>query len=134
MRARIAAHSLHVQHDSRKLTAPARKALSESFERKVDPDGVLDARERRRRAEHARKAHYTAMALKSAQVRRQRKAGTGRAERTVGLSKGPSNPPRYQLLCQAERHEGRLGRRSHALLGGDDTSCRRGLTHCRRSL
>ncbi len=39
MRARIAAHSLHAQHDSRELTAPARKAFMDSFERKVDPDG-----------------------------------------------------------------------------------------------
>ncbi len=73
MRARIAAHSLHAQRDSRELTAPARKAFADSFERKVDPDGVLEPAERRRRAEHARKAHYTAMALKSAQVRRRRR-------------------------------------------------------------
>lgn len=79
MRARIAAHSLHAQHDSREITAPARQAFMDSFERNVDPEGVLDPAERRRRAEHARKAHFTAMALKSSEVRRQRKAGAGRS-------------------------------------------------------
>lgn len=58
MRARIAAHSLHARYDSRELTAPARKAFMDSFERK---------------------AHYTAMALKSAQVRRWRNASSDRA-------------------------------------------------------
>lgn len=73
MQARIAAHSLHAQYDSRELTAAGRKAFMDSFERKVDPEGVLDPAERRRRADHARKAHFTAMALKSAQARRQRR-------------------------------------------------------------
>lgn len=80
MRARIAAHSLHAMYDSRELTAPARQAFRDSFERKVDPEGVLDPQERRRRADHARKAHYTAMALKSAQVRRQRREQADRSD------------------------------------------------------
>lgn len=40
------------------------------FEREVDPDGVLDEEERARRADHARRAHFTALAYKSAKVRR----------------------------------------------------------------
>lgn len=57
-------------------TAPGRAAFDERFERQVDPDGVLDAQERARRAEHARKAHFARMALRSAESRR--KAGEAR--------------------------------------------------------
>lgn len=53
-------------------TAPARRALEEKFERLADPDGVLSPGERAKRAESLRKAHYTRMALKSAQARRRR--------------------------------------------------------------
>jgi hypothetical protein len=49
--------------------APARAAFLDRFEREVDPAGVLDPAERARRAEHAKKAHFLRLALKSAQVR-----------------------------------------------------------------
>jgi hypothetical protein len=42
------------------------------FDLEVDPDGVLDPDERARRAAHARKAYFTALALKSAVARRRR--------------------------------------------------------------
>lgn len=68
---RIAAHSKWADTTDRSAaTAPARQAFIERFERQVDPDGTLDPRERAVRAEHARKAHYTRLALKSAQSRR----------------------------------------------------------------
>jgi hypothetical protein len=67
---RIGAHRLHATHDSREVTAPARAAFRDSFEREVDPDFVLPEAERKRRAAHARKAHYARLALKSAEVRR----------------------------------------------------------------
>lgn len=73
MRARLAAHSLHAQHDSRELTEKARAASPGSityWERKVDPDGALPEVERRRRAEHAKQAHFTRLALASAKARR----------------------------------------------------------------
>ena len=54
-------------------TAPARRAALERFEREVDPERVLPPVERARRAEHAKKAYFLRLALKSAQVRR--KAG-----------------------------------------------------------
>ena len=54
---------------------PAQQAFWSKFERDVDPDGVLDPAERMRRAEMARNAHFTKLALKSAQVRRRRAAG-----------------------------------------------------------
>jgi len=53
-------------------TAPARAAFLDRFERAVDPEGALPPRERRRRAEHARKAYFARLALKSAQARRRR--------------------------------------------------------------
>jgi hypothetical protein len=74
LRARLAAHSLHAQCDSRELTAPARTAFLAGFELQVDPDGKLDPPERARRARHARKAHFTGLALKSAKARAARKA------------------------------------------------------------
>lgn len=71
LRSRLAAHELHARvSDPSAHTAPARKAFLKSFELQVDPDGVLPAPERKRRAEHARKAYFTRLALKSARARR----------------------------------------------------------------
>jgi hypothetical protein len=71
LRARIAAHSLHARvQDPSAHTAPARKASWERFERQVDPHGTLPPAERARRADHARKAYFSAMALRSVQARR----------------------------------------------------------------
>ena len=75
LRSRLAAQTLHSKYDSRELTAPARKAFLQRFEDEVDPTGELPEAERIRRAEHARKAYFTRLALKSAQARRQRAAG-----------------------------------------------------------
>ena len=69
---RIGAHTLHASHDPRETTRAARAAFLDTFERQADPDGVLDSQERSRRAAHLRKAHFTRLALRSAQVRRQR--------------------------------------------------------------
>ena len=75
LRGRLAAHSLHARiADPVAHTAPARKAALERFERQVDPDGSLPPAERARRAEHARKAYFLGLALKSAQARRKRAA------------------------------------------------------------
>lgn len=63
-RARHAAHAMHAKHDSRKTTAAARRVFLAGFETQVDPDGVLPAPERARRAEHARKAHFMGMRAK----------------------------------------------------------------------
>jgi hypothetical protein len=71
LRARLAAHSLHAHVlDPTAHTAPARKAFLDRFEREVDPDGVLSPPDRARRAEHARKAYFTRLALASAKARR----------------------------------------------------------------
>lgn len=73
LRGRLGAHTVHARYDSRQLTAKARKSFLESFEREVDPEGILPPKERARRAAHARKAYFTKLALKSAQARRNRK-------------------------------------------------------------
>src|SRR5215213_4976250 len=73
-RGRIGAHMLHSRHDSRETTAKARATFLEQFECEVDPDGTLSPEERRRRAEHARKAHFTRLARLSAAARRKDRA------------------------------------------------------------
>jgi hypothetical protein len=74
LRARIGAHSLHSQRNAKELTAPARRAFLDRFEREVDPKGVLSPTERSRRADHARKSYMMRLALRSAKARRKRKA------------------------------------------------------------
>lgn len=72
LRARLAAHSKWATHDPLEGTAKARAAFLNRFEQEVDPTGALDPAERRRRAEHARKAYFARLALKSAQARRRK--------------------------------------------------------------
>jgi hypothetical protein len=75
IRARLAAHAMHAQHDARQTTANGRAAFLTRFEAEVDPDGTLEPGERRRRAEHARRAYFTRLALASAKARRTRRQG-----------------------------------------------------------
>lgn len=72
-RAYYAAHVRWSRQDPVEGTAKARQAALDRFERQVDPDGVLAPAERARRAEHARKAYFTRLALRSAQARRARR-------------------------------------------------------------
>jgi len=72
LRGRLGAHKLHATHDSRELTKNARAAFLERFEHEVDPDRQLPELERQRRAEHARKAYFTRLALASVRARRTR--------------------------------------------------------------
>ncbi len=67
LRARLGAYSLHAQGKTN--TAPALAAYNARWDREVDPEGILAPDERARRADLARKAHYTRMALQSARVR-----------------------------------------------------------------
>ena len=71
-RARIGAHALHAQHDSRVTSKPGRDAWLAGFEKQVDPDGVLSPEERARRAGHARQSYMAKLALRSARARRKR--------------------------------------------------------------
>jgi hypothetical protein len=68
-------------------TRPAREAMLAKFEREVDPDGALAPVERAIRDEHARKAYYTRLAIKSAQARRAGRGPRGqRASEPAGCS------------------------------------------------
>ena len=50
LQARLAAHALHAEIDDPTAhTAPARQAFLDRFEREVDPEGVLEPKERARR-------------------------------------------------------------------------------------
>lgn len=72
LHARAAAHALHAQRDSRELTAPARRAFEDKFYREVDPENILPQEERIRRAEQAKKAYFTRLALLSSKSRQKR--------------------------------------------------------------
>lgn len=72
LRARLAAHVLHSRVDSKQHTAPARTTFMKRFEDEVDPARVLPESERQRRAEHAKTAYFTALAIKSAKARARR--------------------------------------------------------------
>ena len=74
LQARMAAYRLHATHDPRETTKPARDAFMARFEREVDPDGRLSEPERRRRAEAAKKAYFSGLALKSSRARSRRRS------------------------------------------------------------
>jgi hypothetical protein len=68
--ARIGAHALHAKYDARETTKAGRTEFLKRFEKEVDPEGVLEPRERKTRAEHARKAYFTKLGRKSGLARR----------------------------------------------------------------
>lgn len=65
-------------------TEPGRRAMNQRFENQVDPDGVLDPRERAIRAEHGRRAYYLAMAARSVESRRRKAAARKAAAENGG--------------------------------------------------
>jgi hypothetical protein len=71
MRARIAAHTRWAKTPDRTAaTAAQRQAFLDRFEREVDPDGTLAPDVRAKLAENAKSAHFTRLAMRSAQSRR----------------------------------------------------------------
>ncbi len=68
MRSRIGALTAHARGSTN--TGPARAAFLSKFEREVDPGGTLEPTERARRAEYARRAHFTRLALAASMKRR----------------------------------------------------------------
>jgi hypothetical protein len=78
LRARLAAHTRWANedpHDPNGATARARARSPQSLDywaSQVDPERKLGDDDRARRAEHARKAYMTKLALKSSQARRRR--------------------------------------------------------------
>ena len=79
-----AAYSRWSKADPVAGTVAARKAFTNRFLKQVDPDDTLEPLERARRAECARKAYFLGLALKSAQVRRER-------AQTASTKKQPDN-------------------------------------------
>ncbi len=51
-------------------TRPAREKFLQRFEREVDPDGKLPPDERRRRAEHAKRAYMLRLAKRATAARK----------------------------------------------------------------
>ena len=74
LRARIAAYALHAQHDPRETTAKGRAAFLARFDREVDPEGLLEPDERRRRAEQARRAYFARLSLAAVKARQAKRA------------------------------------------------------------
>ena len=70
LRARLAAHVGHSRHDSKELTAPLATSSISGSSMRLTQDRVLTESERNRRADHARKAYFTRLALLSAKARR----------------------------------------------------------------
>lgn len=76
IRASLAAHEMHARHNRAEVQEWAKRANDASpaglgyYETRVDPDGVLEPEERRRRAQHLRTAHMKRLAMKSARARR----------------------------------------------------------------
>jgi len=54
------------------VSAPAREAFLRKFEDQVDPDRVLPADERAKRASAARRAHFLTLAAQSVDARRRK--------------------------------------------------------------
>ncbi len=77
LRARYAALCLHAGGGTN--TVPARRALRDRFEVEVDPECLLEAPERARRAEFARKAFYTQLAIRSVEARSARRGARASA-------------------------------------------------------
>src|SRR5690242_243599 len=72
IRARVGAYALHAQGGT--STKAGTAAFMARFERQVDPDGTLPPEVRARRAEQARKAYMSTLALRSSRARANKKA------------------------------------------------------------
>jgi hypothetical protein len=76
-RARIGAYAALAAHGGSALTEKARAASPGGdayWDSQVDPDGALPPAERSRRAQAAKKAHFSKLALASSRARGARKA------------------------------------------------------------
>ena len=62
------------RHDPKVYTAKARRTFLESFAQEADPDGTLTPDERDRRADALKRRRMAELALRSSQVRAQRRA------------------------------------------------------------
>lgn len=86
LRSKLGAHTRWANcTDRTAATQPARDAFRDRWLDQVDPDRVLPAAERTKRANHAMRAHMTRMALNSAKARATRKR---RNDRPAGRISG----------------------------------------------
>jgi hypothetical protein len=69
LRGRLGGLMASAKHDPHVTTAAARAGAEASYERQVDPDGVLPPAERARRARAARAAHFVRLSLRSLDAR-----------------------------------------------------------------
>jgi hypothetical protein len=76
---RIGGLAKSARYDAREGTSSARKQFLDNFESKADPDGTLSPAERRRRADALRRLHFARLALRSAEVRKTKRARPGPA-------------------------------------------------------
>jgi hypothetical protein len=74
IRASIAAHSRWSGEDPKVAMKKPRAGFEARFERQVDPDRLLSAAERKRRAKAAMRAHMARLALASSRARSKAKA------------------------------------------------------------
>lgn len=88
LRARVGGLALAASHDPREYTAAARAAFLGKFAALVDPGGALPVEERLRRAEAARRAHFTRLAIRSAEKRRGRANRKSKAVNQTAASTG----------------------------------------------
>jgi hypothetical protein len=79
----MGAHYLHARYTPEEITAAAHRAFVSKFTREVDPDGLLSAPERERRAREALRAHMLKLALASSRTRRSRSRGRAAPRRTA---------------------------------------------------
>lgn len=78
LQATAAAHTSWAKTTDRSArTRNARRGFAKRFDDQVDPGRVLPPEERAKRAEHARKAYFAELAVKSAKKRAARDAGGG---------------------------------------------------------
>jgi hypothetical protein len=105
LRAQAAAHARWAKESAVRQAQLGQNGLIEKFARDVDPDGVLDEKERYRRAESARRAHMLRMSLASSKARAARKA---QGEEDVALAPAPTpgagQSPRRRVGPQRAPH------------------------------
>jgi hypothetical protein len=87
LRGRIGGLRRAAKYDPLSLTADARQAFLDRFEREANPDGTLPEKERRRRAALLRRAHMAGLARRSA-IARTNKTTPARQAKAVSAEVG----------------------------------------------
>ena len=127
LRGRIGGYATSSRHDPG--TRPPRLArVRASFERKVDPEGVLAPEERVRRAEAARQAHYHKLAYLAAKKRREKRRPVGQ-DRSDAIGGGRWVRPTLLVTLRQTMGRATLLRGIAPVLGRTDRVPPRGNQH-----